>query len=588
MRTTLRNPLKSVAFKISVMTSVFVLAVIGLMARRIFTAAEEGVLGEMTVRAEFFARSSREALFPKRDPFSLHFNVEEMVKEKGITYAAVLDPAGKVLSHSQPQHIGETLKDPFTLRALAAGGPILQRLPNGAYDLAAPIAVGPRRVGTARLGFDRSSLQEALRRPRRQIAAIATIAVAAAIFGTVLIVGWITRPLPKLASAAREIGRGNFGVRVESRSNDEIGVLARAFNDMAAANALLFSTIREEKAKLEAIFNGTREGLVLTSPQGGVLLVNAAARSLLDWRGEVLDSLAEALTAGKFSGQPELSEILAGRARLISFELRRDEPKLLILAGVVDCLGEPQDPSGYLFIFRDATLEKRGESLARNFLSLVSHKLRTPLAVALGYLEILEGDAAMSPFHKKAVATIRQEEEKLRSLVEKLITFSAVQSPSSIVLEKAPTSLADVVEAALAHLAGRLGGAEIVWDAAAAASLPKASADPLMLRDAAGNLIENAIKFNLGRKKRVAIAAAKTAGGVRLSVTDNGPGIPSEEQPKLFDKFYQIDDDFTGQIPGFGLGLAFVKIVVEAHGGTVGVSSAPGKGSTFWFELPVV
>lgn len=585
------NPLKSVAFKLSVLTSFFVLAVIGTMARRIYRASEDRLIGEMTVRAEFFARSTREALFPKTDPFSLHFHVEEMVKEKAVTYAAVLGPSGKVLSHSKPELIGDTLDDPFTRRALASDSPILQqaKTPAGGtlYDLAAPIFVGTRRVGTARLGFDSSSLDEALAGQRRQTAATAAFAVAAAILGTVLIVGWITRPLPKLAAAAREVGRGNFGVRVDWRSGDEIGMLARAFNDMAIANSLMFAAVREEKEKLETIFNGTREGLALTNPQGGVLLLNAAARALLDWKGKDLDSFVDAAAAAGFDGKEALSGVLAARPRLQPFELKRTQPKLLILSGVADCLGEPSEPSGFLFIFRDATLEKRGETLARNFLSLVSHKLRTPLAVALGYLEILEGDADLSDFHKKSLAKIRQQDQQLQGLVEKLITFSAVQSPGSIVLEKKETAAADVVAAALKHLEGRLGSAQVEWKPESAAGLPALQADLLMLRDAVGNLVENAVKFNRSEDKRVAISVGRRDGAVRFSVTDNGPGIPSEEQPKLFRRFYQIDDDFTGQIPGFGLGLAFVKNVAEAHGGRAGVDSEPGKGSAFWFEVPV-
>ena len=98
--------------------------------------------------------------------------------------------------------------------------------------------------------------------------------------------------------------------------------------------------------------------------------------------------------------------------------------------------------------------------------------------------------------------------------------------------------------------------------------------------------VENAVKFNKAPKKEVAISISRRGTELRLSVRDNGPGIPSEEQPKLFRKFYQIDDDFTGQIPGFGLGLAFVKSVAEAHGGSAGMTSVPGGGSEFFFDLP--
>ncbi|MDO8756571.1 MAG: ATP-binding protein [Elusimicrobiota bacterium] len=585
------NPLRSLSAKVSILTCLLVLGVIALMARQIVGGIEKGLIGEMTVRAEFFARSSREAIFPKLDAFSLHFHVEEMIREKAVTYAAVVDKDGVVLSHSDPKLIGEKQTDPFSLRALASDRVELQhgRDRNGTpvYELSAPVIVGPRRVGTARIGFSEGSLEEALRGPRRQIMLIASVATVVSILGTVLIVGWITRALPKLAAAAREAGRGNFSVQVEVKSRDEIGTLARAFNEMTVANSLLFRGLQEEKEKLANIFNDTREGLVLTDPKGRVLLMNPAARALLGLQDRTAATLSEAV-GSDYEAKPALAGILAGGRRIMPFTLQRSAPKLLILAGVADRLGDRDVHTGFLLIFHDATFEKRGETLARNFLSIVSHKLRTPLAIALGNLELLRGEETdFTPDQRRMIAKIQGEDEKLARLVEKLIAFTAVQSPENIVLDRAPTSIAAAVGAALRTIA--LGpDAVVVWDAAAAQALPKVNADEFLIREAAANLIENAVKFNPAAKKRVEIRLSREGGELKLSVKDDGPGIPGEEQPKLFRKFYQIDPDFTGHIPGFGLGLAFVKSVAEAHGGTAGLRSAPGEGSEFHFTIPLV
>jgi signal transduction histidine kinase/HAMP domain-containing protein len=586
------NPLRSLAAKLSLLTCLFVLGVIGLMARQIFTGIEDGLIGEMKVRAEFFARSSREAIFPKLDPFSLHFHVEEMVKEKAVTYAAVLDKDGVVLSHSDPTRIGDRLADPFSLRALGSEVVELDRSTSKdgvpMYDLSAPILVGPRRVGTARIGFDQRSLSEALRAPKRRITEIAAVATLFSIIGTAMIVSWITRALPKLAAAAREAGRGNFSVQVHVKSRDEIGTLARAFNEMTIANSLLFRGLQEEKEKLANIFNDTREGLVLTDPQGRVLLMNPSARSLLGRQDRPASTLAEA-TSPDFAPKPPLPVLLSGSSRITPFELQRSEPKLLILSGVADRLGDHNVHAGFLFIFHDATLEKRSEVLARNFLSLVSHKLRTPLAIALGYHELLQGQAQeFTKDQKMMLAKIQGEDEKLLRIVEKLITFTAVQSPENIVLDRQETALAAVVDAALRGLKlGENPAVALLWNSAEAEKLPKAKLDPFLMKEVVANLVENAVKFNKGKKKSVEISATREDGFLRLSVKDDGPGIPGEEQPKLFRKFYQIDSDFTGQVPGFGVGLAFVKNVAEAHGGTAGLRSAPGEGSVFSFTVPL-
>ncbi len=584
------NPLRSLSAKLSLLTCLLVLGVIGLMARQIVSGIEEGLIGEMKVRAEFFARSSREAIFPKVDPFVLHFSVEEMIKEKAVTYAGVVDAGGVVLSHSDPTRIGEKLSDPFSLKALASDGVELQhgRDASGVplYELSAPVVVGPRRVGTARIGFNERSLDEALRAPRRRILAIAAVATMVSALGTILIVGWLTRALPKLAAAAREAGRGNFSVQVEVRSRDEIGTLARAFNEMTVANSLLFRGLQEEKEKLANIFNDTREGLALTDPEGRILLMNPSARALLGRQDRPAATFAAAISPD-YEAKPALPVILGGASRITPFELRRAAPQLLILSGVADRLGDHNVHAGFLLIFHDATLEKRGESLSRNFLSIVSHKLRTPLAIALGNLELLRGDERnFSPDQRKMLSKIQGEDEKLARLVEKLITFTAVQSPENIVLDRTEAALADLVDAALRGL--ELGpAAAVAWDAKAAGALPKARMDAFLVKEAVANLVENAVKFNPAAKKNVLVSVAREDGFLRVSVKDDGPGIPGEEQPKLFRKFYQIDADFTGQIPGFGLGLAFVKSVAEAHGGAAGLRSLPGEGSVFFFTVAI-
>ena len=583
------KPWRTVAFKLSALTSFFVLGVIAAMAALLFKQAEAGLVAEMTVRAEFFARSVREAIVPKLDPFQLHFQVEQASREKAVKYAAVLDADGRVISHSDPARIGERPDDPGSKRALAASRPMLQRSNEAdggvLYDLAAPVTLGARKVGTVRLGFDRSSLAVALAATRRRTALVAAISIAAAVLGTVLIVGWIMRPLPRLADAVDQAARGRFGLQVETRSRDEIGLLARAFNEMSIANQLLFTSLREEKEKIETMFRDAVEGMVWVDPAGGLRLVNPSARRLLGLEGLPVRSLAEACS--EFKSDPPLDALLGGSRRIVPFEWTRQKPKLLILSGVCDRLEGAGASSGFLFMFREATLEKRGETLARDFLSIVSHKLRTPLAVVLGYLELLKDDESLGKFQREAVAKMRREQDELRRQVEKLLTFTVVQSPEKIALQRMPVPTRELVDTALKRAGLPAEGVVVEMDEKALSAAPAVDADPMLAREALAAYLENAVKFNTGKRKMVRLDARRNGGQLVLSVFDDGPGIPSEEHHKLFRKFYQIDDDFTGQVPGMGLGLAFVRAVAQAHGGTAGMESIPGKGSQFWLSLPV-
>jgi signal transduction histidine kinase len=364
--------------------------------------------------------------------------------------------------------------------------------------------------------------------------------------------------------------------------------LARAYSELAATNAVLTKALHAEHEKFTRIFHDTQEGLVLTDGDGRILLINPAARALLGRRGLPVDTLEKALPADCAS-RPAIAQILSAPARTTSFEWERHEPKLLILAGVADRLGGRNGAVGHLFIFHDATLEKRGEMLARDFLSIVSHKLRTPLAATVGYLELIRKEpGALSDEQLDALCKAQGANEKLRRLVEKLIAFSMVRNPERIVLERMETGLAELVDCAISSAGSIIDDSVMLkWDRRSCAGLPKLQIDLLLLKEALANFIENAVKFNPSAAKTVEIIAGRDASNVRITIKDDGPGIPGEEQSKLFRKFYQIDEYFTCQAPGFGLGLSFAKNVVEAHGGEVGLRSQAGKGSEFWFTLPM-
>lgn len=586
------RPWRSIGFKLSLFTSLFVLGVIAVMAQRIFTNIERALISEMSLRAQFFGRSCREVMFPRiEDPLLLRSLLKEVMTERAVSYALVHDAQGVIVSHPDIEKIGTRDESEFAKAALSAAGNRFSRQGAGeheVFEVAAPIMKDNLRIGTVRLGFTRQSINAALSKSRQQLAVVALAAIALAVAGTLSIVAWIIRPLPRLAAAARELGRGNFNVTVELRAQDEIGSLARAFNDMAVANSLLFRTLREEKEKLETVFNETREGLVWTDPTGRILLINTAAKQLLGFKPDEHHDLEQAFAG--FAAKPPIKSLLSARQRFTACEFVREKPKMFILAGACDRLGEENGPASFLLVFHDATLERREEHLSRNFLSLVSHKLRTPITVVLNYVDLLRADGTQwDDFQKKALESIQQESEELSTLVEKLLVFTTAQSRDTIALSRERLSLVRPVEGALKAQAKLLEGkpVSVVWSKDAFSALPAVQADARMIEEVIKNLIENAVKFNTKEQKEVRLAAVHDGDFVRFSVIDNGPGIPAEEHSKLFRRFYQIDEFFTGQIMGMGLGLAFIKNVIDAHGGKVGLNSEVEKGSEFYFTLPV-
>ncbi|HVA66311.1 MAG TPA: ATP-binding protein [Elusimicrobiota bacterium] len=363
---------------------------------------------------------------------------------------------------------------------------------------------------------------------------------------------------------------------------------------VAIENARLFSSLKEEKAKLDMVFAEMTDGVILSDPAGRVLLANPAAKRLLG-----LDSSNTPLTEawGGFSLSLPLETLLSSPTHA-SFEARRDAPQTLILGVSTGPFGPADTKTApaanvrlpRLWIFRDETEDRQKDRLKRTFLSLISHKLRTPLTAVIGYSEMLLGglEAGKSdPAQQKALEAITLQGRKLADLVDRLVRYVTLESPAGAPRADAPCSLDAAVSEALGGLAERL-------PSGAALDYKKPAQDPRVLGsreqiiEAVKNLVDNAVKFNAKSAKRVEIKIEQKDGWAALVVSDDGPGIPPEEQEKIFSQFHQVEASFTGQVEGWGLGLPFVKKVAEIHGGRVELDSHLGRGTRVSVFLPAL
>ncbi|MGQ0644409.1 MAG: ATP-binding protein [Elusimicrobiota bacterium] len=367
--------------------------------------------------------------------------------------------------------------------------------------------------------------------------------------------------------------------------------LLEAFASQAAValeNAGLFSEVKAEKEKLAMVFREMSDGALAVDEAGTIRLMNAAAGRLFGVSpADAVDCLSVKDLMRGFAVIPPLEMALEEREKSAELELVRREGKSFVLSGAVNRLTDGSGRLlGHLILLRDVTEARKEEMLKRNFLSLMSHKLKTPLVTISGYAPMLLASGQLNDFQKKALTAIMNQGLQLNSLVDKLLTFSMVES-DTLNLQLGPVDAKQAVQEAASQLRSYLDsiGARADLDASLD-SLPRARADLDRLREVFKNLLENAVKFNDKTEKSVRVSGALINGRLRLSVEDDGPGIPSEEHDKIFQKFYQIEESFTGQVEGAGLGLALVKRIVEAHGGEVGVDSVPGRGTMIYFTLP--
>jgi len=361
---------------------------------------------------------------------------------------------------------------------------------------------------------------------------------------------------------------------------------------VAIENARLFGSIREEKEKLSTVFSDMSDGALLLDELGHIKMMNGAAGTLLGTEpGKAIGHVTIRQLFDSFEVTPPLEDFITRQVKAAPVELDRKTPpgKTLYLSGVINRLvSEQQDLVGYLVIFRDVTAEKKEGILKRNFLSLMSHKLKTPLVAITGYAPLLLEDEQLSNFQKKSLTAIKQQGDNLAKLVEKLLSFTLVES-ENLTLEKKPFCVKQLVSDALATLKTYIQERPVQIEEDGVLEVqPDVLIDPDRTREVLKNILENAIKFNPNSDRKVKISAEKRLGYVCISVADNGPGIPPEEKTKIFQKFYQIEESFTGQVEGAGLGLALAIRIVEDQGGSIEVESTLGSGSTFSFTLPIV
>lgn len=360
---------------------------------------------------------------------------------------------------------------------------------------------------------------------------------------------------------------------------------------VAIQNAKHFSSLAAEKEKVDTIFSQMTEGAVYCNSSHRAAFANSSAYRLLGVKG---DQILRKNIAEIFEGyvlRPSLNILQQSMVPVLDFEAEQGGQSAVILNGIIKKIySDKKDLIGTLLVFRDVTQLKKEENLKRSFLSLISHKLRTPLVTITGYVPLLLEDPQLQkldPFVLKAIESVGQQGQILKQLVEKLISFSSVEANAVALTKKAGNAL-ELMRSAVASMQTYLENrqARVVWDSSIE-SLPDLWVDPSLFCEIVKSLIENAAKFNVKSEKQIVCSGKADETQVYISIADDGRGIPETEQENIFKNFYQIEEFFTGQVEGAGLGLALVKRLVEMHGGTIQVQSKVGQGSTFTISFPL-
>ncbi|MHB8057387.1 MAG: ATP-binding protein [Desulfuromonadaceae bacterium] len=391
-----------------------------------------------------------------------------------------------------------------------------------------------------------------------------------------------SKPLRDMADAAARIGHGGSKSKIPVVSNDEIGMLAGVLNDMSERIEDQVQHLSAEKQRLDTILSSMGEGIMVTAPDGVITLVNPAFRRLFSIPGSVegkklveISRHPDLLEAFNDLGKPDVNELV----REIS--IQPNDITLLTHWVPLDVDGVRQ---GVVAVFHDISDLKSAENMRRDFVANVSHELRTPVTIIKGYAEtLLDGALESDPARAlRFVEIISSHSERLTNLINDILTLSSLETKEAL-LELNPIDVSGTIGKACMLLQERAIQKNIaIINESAVGALPRVMADQGRLEQVMVNLLENAIKYT-PEGGSVRFSAEDDGDFVRVSVADTGIGIPFKDLPRIFERFYRVDEARTREQGGTGLGLAIVKHIVQLHGGTVSVTSEPGKGSTFTF-----
>ncbi|MDQ6655266.1 MAG: ATP-binding protein, partial [Verrucomicrobiota bacterium] len=237
-------------------------------------------------------------------------------------------------------------------------------------------------------------------------------------------------------------------------------------------------------------------------------------------------------------------------------------------------------------LFRDVTQLHQVEAVRRDFVANVSHELRTPLSIFRGYLETLLDDPAQPAEELVRILEVMDRQAgRLTLLVEDILSLAQLEAPSAE-LDCSEIDLPEFLAGILRDWEKRFAAKQIVAELETAGDLPVLVADENRLQEIIYNLLDNAVKYSPDGS-RVALRAERAGDGVRITVADEGAGIPAHDLPRIFERFYRADKARSRQIGGTGLGLSIVKHIAQLHGGSVEAESKLGRGSTIGVVLPV-
>jgi len=358
----------------------------------------------------------------------------------------------------------------------------------------------------------------------------------------------------------------------------ELQNLSSAISNIVSTFDLQYSTLDAERSRLATVLEQITDGVLIADEDGLIRFANPAAGRLFQFSNPIDKSITEVVRNHQLvEAWRRCRQTRQMQSESVEVPTRHQYLQLVVIPD--------QHSSGSLLLVQDLTRIRRLETVRRDFISNLSHELRTPLASLKALTETLQ-DGALDdpPAARRFIDQIQIEVDALTQMVTELLELSRIES-GRLSLDLQPVAPYDLLFSASRRMQLQTERAGLTLRVECAHNLPNVQIDSQRLEQVLVNLIHNAVKFTKPGGEVVLVADAGI-GEVRFAVRDTGIGIPAEDVPRIFERFYRVDKSRTGS--GTGLGLSIAKHIVEAHKGRIWAESVEGQGSMFFFAIPMV
>jgi two-component system NtrC family sensor kinase len=343
---------------------------------------------------------------------------------------------------------------------------------------------------------------------------------------------------------------------------------------IAIENAQLYHRTESERRKLETVIKDTQSGVIVVDPENRVMMLNRTIKEAFGVQGEFFGR-----SAAEVFDHPGLLELLrSGRKTSRREELTVDDGRIFSVQK------SSINSVGYSIVMHDISHLKDLDRIKSEFVTTVSHDLRSPLTAILGYVELIERAGPLSEQQEEFVGRVRISVEHIANLVSDLLDLGRIEAGLDTTKERTPIGV--LMHYALDSVRNPLIAKGLRLETRLQEGLPFVHGDPIRLRQMVGNLLENAMKYT-PPGGTIYVEAESEDEQVIIRIRDTGPGIPPQDQPYLFDKFFRASN-IPADAPGTGLGLSIVKSIVDQHNGRIWVESDLGQGATFTVVLPAL